>query len=193
MRLPDKFILFDIEYTAWEGSQERNWNLKWEHKEIISVSALKIELKKNKLLIQEKFNCLIIPKINRKLSEYIINLTGITQENIDKNGVDFKRFLKDFYNFSENLNLYSYGNDYLEIRENLYLNSIKSSKYYVWNSKFIDICLYFKKHLIDTKKYTSGTVYKHFNIKPIKKISVHDSAWDTYSLYLTIKHIITNK
>ena len=39
--IPSKFILFDTEFTAWEGSQNRNWSLCWEHRELISISALK--------------------------------------------------------------------------------------------------------------------------------------------------------
>ena len=193
MNLPKKFILFDTEFTAWEGSQERNWSLEWEHRELISVSALKVELKENKLSIIEKFNCLIIPSINYRLSDYIMNLTGIKQIDIEKEGISFKEFIEKFYKFSDNLNLYSYGNDYVEIEENLNLNLIKTKKYYDWKNKFFDICVFLKKNSIDTTKYTSGTVYKHFNIKPEKEIKVHDAEWDTYSLYLTIKYTITNK
>lgn len=193
MNLPTKFILFDTEFTAWEGSQERNWSLEWEHRELISVSALKVEFKENKLSIIEKFNCLIIPSINYKLSDYIMNLTGIKQIDIEKEGISFKEFIEKFYKFSDNLNLYSYGNDYIEIEENLYLNKIKCLKYYNWKERFFDITIFFKQNSINTENYSSGTVYKHFNIKSEKEISVHDAEWDTYSLYLTIKHIFSNK
>ena len=192
MNLQKKFILFDTEFTAWEGSQERNWSLEWEHKELISVSALKVEFKENKLSIIEKFNCLIIPSINYRLSDYIMNLTGITQTELEKKGISFKEFIEKFYKFSDNLNLYSYGNDYIEIEENLYLNKIKCLKYYNWKERFFDIRTFFKQYSINTRNYTSGTVYKHFNIKPEQEISVHDSEWDTYSLYLTIEHIYLN-
>tara|TARA_X000000950_G_scaffold278836_1_gene370440 strand:- start:302 stop:886 length:585 start_codon:yes stop_codon:yes gene_type:complete len=193
MNLPKKFILFDTEFTAWEGSQERNWSLEWEHRELISVSALKVELKENNLSIIEKFNCLIIPSINYRLSDYIMNLTGIKQVDIEKDGISFKKFIEKFYKFSDNLNLYSYGNDYIEIEENLKLNKIECLKYYNWKERFFDIKIFFKQNSINTENYSSGTVYKHFNIKSEKEISVHDAEWDTYSLYLTIKHIYSNK
>ncbi len=193
MNLPRKFILFDTEFTAWEGSQKRNWSLEWEHRELISVSALKVELKENNLSIIEKFNCLIIPSINYRLSDYIMNLTGIKQVDIEKDGISFKKFIEKFYKFSDNLNLYSYGNDYIEIEENLKLNKIECLKYYNWKERFYDITIFFKQYSINTRNYSSGTVYKHFNIKSEKEISVHDAEWDTYSLYLTIKHIFLNK
>ena len=188
--IPDFFILFDSEYTAWKGSQTRNWSLSWEHKELISISALKIKKNNNKLKIIDKCTYFIKPCINNQLSNYIINLTGITQYKINNEGTDLICALKKFYMFSENLPLYSYGNDYKIIHENLDLYKIDcDSKYRLWMSKFFDIRIIFENYGINTKKYTSGTVYKHFFIKPTHKIKIHDAEWDTYSMYLTLCYI----
>ena len=188
------FILFDTEFTAWGGSQQRNWCLFWEHKEIISISALKIKKTKNKLEIINKFNCYIQPRINKKLSSYIENLTGITQYKINTFGLDFEIGMDKFYKFSKNLPLYSYGNDYLIIQENLDLYKIDiASKFRLWNKYFFDIRPIFKLNGIDTSKYTSGTIYKHFKLKPLQNIKVHDPRWDIFSLYLTLKYIFENK
>ena len=87
--------------------------------------------------------------------------------------------------------IYSYGNDYSIIQENLILNDKPIYKYYNWQTKFFDIKPYFLYNKIPVKKYTSGTIYKHFNIKPDSNmISVHNSLWDTYSLFLTISYIL---
>ena len=40
--LPEKFIIFDTEYTAWEGSQERNWSGDNEYMELVQIGALKV-------------------------------------------------------------------------------------------------------------------------------------------------------
>ena len=71
------FILFDTEFTAWEGSQERNWSLEWEYRELISVSALKVELKENKLSIIEKFNLPRDPFSTRLTSKTSLHPMGI--------------------------------------------------------------------------------------------------------------------
>ena len=185
------FILFDTEFTAWEGSQKRNWNLCWEHKELISISALKIKKTKNKLEIIDKFNCYIQPRINKDLSLYITNLTGITQNKINIYGLDFEIAMDKFYTFSKNLPLYSYGNDYLIIQENLDLYKIDiDSKFRLWNNYFFDIRPIFKCYNINTSKYTSGTIYRHFKLKPTQNIKIHDSEWDTYSMYLTLEYIL---
>lgn len=188
--IPNFFILFDSEYTAWEGSQKRNWSLSWEHRELISISALKIKKINNKLKIIDKCTYFIKPRISNQLSDYIINLTGITQYKINTEGIDLICALEKFYTFSENLPLYSYGNDYCVIHENLDLYKIDcDSKYRLWMSKFFDIRIIFENYGINTKKYTSGTVYKHFFIKPIHKIKNHNPEWDTYSMYITLDYI----
>ena len=132
--IPDNFILLDTEYTSWEGSQQRRWSLKGEHRELIQVSALKIKKHNNNLIIISKFNELIKPTINPILSNYIIKLTGITQSSIDSKGLDFDTFLNKFYNFSNDYIIYSYGNDYSIIQENLILNDKPIYKYYNWHS-----------------------------------------------------------
>ena len=186
----DIFILFDTEFTAWEGSQKRNWSLCWEHKELISISALKIKKTKNRLEIIDKFNCYIKPRINQNLSSHIINLTGITQYKINNEGIAFIIAMDKFYTFSKNIKLYSYGNDYLVIQENLDLYKIDiDSKFRLWITSFFDIRPIFQSYNINTSKYTSGNIYKHYNLQPTKKIKIHDSEWDTYSLYLTLEYI----
>lgn len=32
--LPEQFVLFDTEYTGWEGSQERGWSAPGEYREL---------------------------------------------------------------------------------------------------------------------------------------------------------------
>ena len=187
------FILFDTEYTAWEGSQERNWSYDYEYKELICISALKINNKNNKLNIVDKFNCYIKPTINPLLSDYIINLTGITQNTIDIHGISFKNAIKKFYKFCNTNKIYSYGNDYNEIKINLELNNISSlSIYYKWECKFFDIRTIFELYNINTNKYSSGTIYKSVKLIPDKKINIHDSQWDTYSLFITLKYLLDN-
>ena len=44
---PDKkggeFVLFDLEFTAWEGSLERGWSEPWEAREIIQIGAVRVK------------------------------------------------------------------------------------------------------------------------------------------------------
>lgn len=195
-RLPDTFIIFDTEFTAWDGSMQREWSGKNEHREIVQISAFKIKKKKNNIAITKKLNIYILPRINRNLSDYFIELTGITQEIIDKKGLQFKQAMAVFYRFCKNekdekYQLYSMCNDYGVIKENLKLNSInKRSRFYKWEKKFHDITPFFTPY-VDTRLYSSGTLYKAFKIIPNNKVDVHNASWDCLSLFLSLKKVIS--
>ena len=92
--LPEKFIIFDTEYTAWEGSQQRNWSGENEYMELVQIGALKVIKTDTTIKVVKKFNIYVKPKKNPELSEYFINLTGITQNIIDKKAVTFNKGMK---------------------------------------------------------------------------------------------------
>lgn len=194
-RLPDTFIIFDTEFTAWEGSMERNWSGENEYRELVQISAFRIKKKGNKIAITKKLNLYILPRINRNLSEYFIKLTGITQEIIEERGIPFNQAMATFYRFCKNEKeqkypMYSMGNDYGVIKENLKLNSInRRSRFYKWEKKFHDIAPLFSPY-VDTSLYTSGTLYKAFNIVPNTHIAVHCASWDCLSLFLSLKKLV---
>jgi len=59
VNLSNSFIIYDLEYTAWEGSINRNWSDDGEYKEIIEIGAIVV----NKNLKEiNSFNKLIISK-----------------------------------------------------------------------------------------------------------------------------------
>jgi DNA polymerase III alpha subunit (gram-positive type) len=185
-----KYILFDIEFTAWKNSLKENWSNPNEYREIIQISALKI----NNGEILEKFNIFVKPNINKELSKYIQKLTGITNNKLNKKGITFRKAIHKFYNFSKYYPLYSYGNDYNVIKENLFLNNIdKRSKFFDvrWKQKFNDFKQVLKKNSnINPSKYTSGTVYKAFNIKISERHKAHNAVNDVNSMFLVCKKIL---
>ena len=127
MLFGNSFILLDLEYTAWEGSILRKWSGKNEYREIIDIGALFIVYSNNEYKIKNIFNQLVVPKINKDLSEYIISLTGITNEEIQRKGITFKDAFNKLVLFLEerNMNILQYGTDSYVIEENLNINSIK--------------------------------------------------------------------
>ncbi len=194
-RLPDTFIIFDTEFTAWEGSMQRGWSGQNEHREIVQISAIRIKKKKNNIAITKKLNIYVLPRINRNLSTYFTELTGITQETLEKKGIPFKQAMTIFYRFCKNEKdekypLYSMGNDYGVIKENLKLNSInKRCRFYKWEKKFHDIIPFFSPY-VEAKLYSSGTLYQAFKIVPHCKVDVHNASWDCLSLFLSLKKVI---
>ena len=196
--LPKEFIIFDTEFTAWKGSQERKWSGKNEYMELVQIGALKVEKKKDCLDIKEVFSIYTKPEINPILSQYFIDLTNISQETLDTQGFSFFKSIQLFYQFCKDndgnkLPLYSYGNDYEIIEYNLNLKkNPKQSKFRTWEIFFYDIRDIFK-NFVDVSKYSSGTLYKAFHIKPTSKTEVHNSLWDSRSLFLSLNKLAFNR
>lgn len=194
-KLPDEFIIFDTEFTAWEGSMQRNWSKDFEKKELVQIGGLKIKKIDDTLRVIDTINIFIKPKVNPVLSKYFIDLTGITQRLIESYGVPFLRGINYFYKFSKNKNneflpMYSYGNDYSVIKENLIIHNLKSnSRFYNWGNHFYDIKRFFKDY-VNVDQYTSGSLYKAFNIKPGYGVDIHNSLWDSKSLFLSLKYLV---
>ena len=72
--LPGKVVIFDTEYTTWEGAMERNWSGPGEYKEIVEIGAVLVET--DNFSEVDTFSAYVKPVKNPKLSELFINLTG---------------------------------------------------------------------------------------------------------------------
>ncbi len=94
--MDNTIILFDIEYTAWEGSKARKWSEPWEHREIIQIAAIKMASGEG-AAETGCFDCFVRPKHNPILSPYITSLTGIQQAEMDTQGIGFPEALAAFY------------------------------------------------------------------------------------------------
>jgi inhibitor of KinA sporulation pathway (predicted exonuclease) len=69
----------------------------------------------------KSFSVFVKPVKNPLLSEFIINLTKITQEDIDTQGKDFTTALKEFISRAgdrDTIDFYSYGRDEIILSEN---------------------------------------------------------------------------
>ena len=91
-------VIFDLEFTAWEGSLERGWSEPWEAREIIQIGAVRVK-DDAKLTEVGRLVMLVTPTKNPQLSDYIIALTGIDQDAIDTEGFDFEEALDVFMDF----------------------------------------------------------------------------------------------
>ena len=155
--LLEKIVIFDTEFTTWEGAMERGWSGPNEHREIVQIGALLAETENFTEL--DSFNVFVKPKINPKLSEFFIELTGIAQEMVDDKGIDFKDALEKFHRFARDYPLYSWGGtgDPAVIRENCEMNSIA---FPFEEARFFSSSAVFETRGVSTEGYTSGTIVK---------------------------------
>lgn len=115
-------VVFDLEFTAWEGSQAHRWSRPGEHREVVQIGAVRLDPAAG---LREVAACEIVvrPRINPVLSDYFVSLTGLTQRRVERDGVPFPVAIAGFLDFCEGaVALLSNGPDHAVLAENVALN-----------------------------------------------------------------------
>lgn len=99
------FVIFDTEYIADKGMKEEGF-CGWQNREVIQIAALKVD---NNLQVVDKLNIYITPKLHKKIPQYFVDLTGIDDEIMLKNGMNFEDAYKVFKSFVDEDVCYSHG------------------------------------------------------------------------------------
>ena len=112
-------IVFDLEFTAWEGSRERRWSLPNERTEVVQIGAVKLDCESLRVL--DEFEILGQPRLNPLLSDYLIALTGIDNDAMAARGVDFVTAYRAFLDFTGPAHIWAFGRDDLIFADNVKL------------------------------------------------------------------------
>jgi inhibitor of KinA sporulation pathway (predicted exonuclease) len=102
-------VVFDLEFTAWEGSLESGWTRPGELSEVVQIGAIKLDAISLKEV--DAFDMLVRPRVNPVLSDYLAALTGITNAAIDRRGVDFVTAYRAFLDFVGGARTFAHGRD----------------------------------------------------------------------------------
>lgn len=123
--LEGPIVVFDMEWTTWEGAEARRWSGPGEHMEIVQIGAVRLD-DGQELLETGSFEILVRPAFNPVLSDYFIGLTGIPQARVDAEGVDFPAALAAFAGFlGADIGIVcSFGGDVMVLEENCRFNGL---------------------------------------------------------------------
>lgn len=170
LKFVDDYVLVDIETTGLSPIND----------EIIEIGAIKV--KDNKVV--NKYNELI--KINRKLSPFITNLTGITDDMLKEGKLpnivfnEFINFVEDDVIIGHNVN-FDYG---------FLLNKCKKYINYNLQNDCIDTMYLAKRLLPNSINYKLGTLANYFNVsyegahRGLKDVEI------TYEVYNCLRKLI---
>ena len=109
-------VIFDLEFTAWEGSMRHRWLRPGEFREVVQIGAAKVD--PVSLDVLETFDVLVKPRINPQLSCYLEKLTGIDSAEVAANGHDFEAAFEDFLAFVDGAKTSAFGRDDLIFEDN---------------------------------------------------------------------------
>jgi inhibitor of KinA sporulation pathway (predicted exonuclease) len=105
----DHAIVFDLEFTAWDGSMAARWSRPGEFTEIVQIGAVKVDARS--FAIVAEMDVLVRPRLNPVLSDYFVGLTGITNTELAARGVDFAPAYDAFLAFSAGTVATAFGTD----------------------------------------------------------------------------------
>jgi inhibitor of KinA sporulation pathway (predicted exonuclease) len=116
-------VVFDLEFTAWEGSLAGRWMAPGEYKEVVQIGAVKVG---EDFAPIDSFDTLVRPRLNATLTPYLEKLTGITNDAVAARGVDFIEAYESFVRFAAGLPIVAFGRDDLVLLDNLRLYGAKN-------------------------------------------------------------------
>jgi len=179
--LHEDIIIFDTEYTTWDGALERDWSGSGEHRELVQLAAAVVNLKEKR--VTKTLLLLVKPRINYTLSDYFIHLTHVTQAEVDASGVDFLDAYQQFISWVDNKTCFSYANSTKKmadgdiLQENIILYGLPDI---LPITQFQNIQPIFQEAGVPVSDYNSGKLHKYFNI-PVSG-NEHDAMHDVNSL-----------
>ena len=175
----DKIVILDTEYTSREWAQDRNFSGPNEFPEIIQVAAILVDTKTFEEI--DHFISFVKPSYNPILSDFIKNLTHITQEQVDA-AENFITVFDKFKFWAHNIPTYSFGNDGFVVAQNYWLHK----KMFPFSTDiFKDIRDVFWSAKIPAEKYTSWTINKYFGIENLG--TEHDALADVRNILRSLE------
>ncbi len=118
-------VLFDTEFTAWEGSMANRWLAPGEFREVVQIGAVNVDAAT--LATVAEFDVLVRPRFNPVLSGYFETLTGIANAQVEARGIDFRDAYDRFVAFVGDDTMAAFGRDDLVLIDNLALRGIRDA------------------------------------------------------------------
>jgi len=148
-----KAVVYDLEFTAWEGSMANRWSRPGEFTELVQIGAIRVGARS--FAIEAELDVLVKPRLNPALSDYLVDLTGITNEEIAARGVDFIDAYRQFLSFADGCTTLAFGTDNLIFEDNLRLYGLSG---FPAPPPFINLRPWFNANGIATAKLHSCDV-----------------------------------
>ncbi len=194
------FVIFDTEYIADKGMKEEGF-CGWQNREVIQIAALKVN---NKLDVVDKLNLYVKPKLHNEIPQYFVDLTGIDDEIMRKEGVAFGEAYNVFKDFVGKDICYSHGwsfNQYNDadgevMREMLTTYNMTDEN----QPNYQNIAYWFRDKYkakgINVETQSSGEIAtilgKDNELKQLC-LQIHNAFYDVYSILIGLRELEFNQ
>lgn len=176
-------VVYDLEFTAWEGSLANRWSRPGEFTELVQIGAVRVNAET--FAVEAEMDVLVRPRLNPALSEYFTGLTGITNDDLAARGVDFAKAYSDFLDFACGCTTMAFGTDNLIFVDNIRLYGLNG---FAASPPFINLRPWFNANGLPTAKLHSCDVGPTLGVAFQGR--QHNALADTHSLIAGIKVLI---
>ncbi len=181
-KLASEVVVYDTEYTAWEGSQERGWTGPGEYREIVQIGAVKVRTDDFQVL--DEFLLFVKPVKNPALSEYFMQLTGITQAKVDEKGISLALAIQKFAVWGGEGPYLAYGRDAERLEDNAKFLGIS---FPFQKSQLVNVREVFKACGVPADDYMSSTILRAFGREPI--LAAHNGLDDAKNVVEALREL----
>lgn len=191
--MSDEIVIYDTEYWTDQGALDRCWHgMDDQLPVLIQIGAYRVKRQPGLPPVDEML--LFVTPIGRqgdpiRLNKYFCDLTGITQEKVDNEGIHPRDAIAEFHKFVSNCNMYSYGDDVvdtflptcfaIETRCPFTLHQARDARHILRQSGVTDA-------EISTNR--SGSIAHHFGVN-IPQLHEHDAKDDARSLLEAFRYL----
>lgn len=187
--MTSSIVVFDTEYTTWDNAQQSHWGQPGQLREVVQIGAIK--WKKGESWEQgATFERIVRPLQNPKLSDFFIQLTNITQQQVDENGVTMAHAMRDFTEFVGADYGWANGSDMHVMAETCGLQGVAMQvNVKRFGSLHAELYAALNKEIgeFDRRNYPSGKVCQLLGLN--LNGHVHDAMFDVKSLCATIAEL----
>lgn len=190
-------ILFDCEFLCLEGSQRRFWCAADDPDPVIAqIGAVKLGLEDD-FPILDTFMVYVVP-FNRHGDRYALDpfftkLTGITEDNIDTEGVSLSEALARVDSFSMGARFWSWGKDELNmVAISCYVAGVELTIPATRFDNAVKLLLAAGMPVEDLARTPSNKLADYYGVDhpPLKG---HDARDDALSLAYTLQHLLNEE
>ncbi|NLU73176.1 exonuclease domain-containing protein [Streptomyces sp. HNM0575] len=183
------FVVFDLEFTTWPGALEQDWTAPGQLREIVQIGALRMDADHT---VVDEYEALVRPVVNPELSPYFTGLTGIRQEEVDRDGLPPAEALGGFLEFCRGgRTVLSYGNDMVVLGENVGWARARGEKV---EHGFLDVGFMNLRPWVNTlapatESANVGRLWKVLGLSKPVAGDEHSALFDCYSFAAAIRHL----
>lgn len=181
-------VVFDLEFTAWDGAVDGDWSAPGQLREIVQIGAVRLG---DDLSVEAEFEALVRPVVNPTLSPYLLELTGIRQDDVERAGLAPAEALGAFFGFCGEGTALSYGNDMMVLGENVgwarARGEVLANGFLA--ASFLNIRPWLNALAPETAGSNSGGLWKALGLARPTDGAEHSALFDAHSLAAALRHL----